>query len=139
VLPDLAYHGVIAKLHIGSWDEFVGDRTFEQVVDEIYGGLANHKDKPSWKAIEYLCTFNEICRLRNVAARTATKRDIALAYHDWQDDEERGFVAELYSFHYGEDILSVSLDYLLFISRMHIASVTDPHAKLAPIMLFKLL
>ena len=110
MLLDLAYRDVTTKLHIVSWDEFVDDRSFDQVVDVIYGGLANYKNQPSRKAIEYLCTFNEICRLRNVAAHTATKKDIALAYHDWQDDEERGFVAELYSFHYGEDILSVSLD-----------------------------
>jgi len=110
VLLDLAYDDVIAKLHIGSWDKFLEDRTFDQVVDEIYGGLANDKNKPSRNAIQYLCTFNEICRLRNEAAHTATKKDIALAYHGWQYDDERGFVAELYSFHYGEDILSVSLD-----------------------------
>jgi hypothetical protein len=73
VLLDLAYDDVIAKLHIGSWDKFVEDRTFDQVVDEIYGGLANEKNKPSRNAIEYLCTFNEICRLRNVVAHTATK------------------------------------------------------------------
>jgi hypothetical protein len=109
VLLDLAYRDVIAKLHIGSWDEFVDDRTFDQVVDEIHGGLANDKNKPSRNAIEYLCTFNGICRLRNVAAHTATKKDIALACHDWQDDRERGCVVELYSSHYGEDIISVSL------------------------------
>lgn len=106
VLLDDARKKVLTVLENDSWEELRGSRNLDDQVDFIFRQLSIQcgRSPLTPSCVRFLCSYNNIRRLGNLAAHRATKDNIRRAIFTQTIDQNRSWLEMLFNFTFDESI-----------------------------------
>jgi hypothetical protein len=95
---------MLEYLKVDSWESLRGHKSIPELVETIFLALSSFPHRPSRDAVSFLCAYNNVRRLGNVAAHTGDKKQLREAVTTNPiDSGERRFLEELFKFTYNTD------------------------------------
>ncbi|KIK42762.1 hypothetical protein CY34DRAFT_106744 [Suillus luteus UH-Slu-Lm8-n1] len=103
VLLDRARGRILEHLGHESWEGLRSTRSIHQLANEIFNSLKTNRVSysPSYKAIYFLCSYNNIRRAGNAAAHTAKEEEVRHAVQTQPlDSQDREYLENLFRYAY---------------------------------------
>ncbi|KIM73213.1 hypothetical protein PILCRDRAFT_829303 [Piloderma croceum F 1598] len=105
VLLDKARQKIINHIECDTWEDLRQDKSIYNLAEHVYAHLADTEHPPSRGAVQFLCSYNNVCRSGNSVAHTAKPEEVKAAVTTRQlESTERRWLEQLYMFTYEEPV-----------------------------------